>query len=466
MNLLQLVAKQMRQRALSTWLTLLSVTLGVALAIALIIFYRESDKLFGQTEFGYDLIVGAKGSKLQLVLNSVYGLDVPPGTVNWSVYEDLLDRDVYGRYAAWAVPIAVTDSFQGHPVIATLPSLFGIDPETGEELPRGAQFEYRVGQTLEFAAGEAFHPRKFGAVLGAKAAAETGHRVGDELRVKHGASEDEEAHEHEEDWTVVGVLEPTGTSLDDAVLVPLAPSIALGEHTEGLADRARLLEEGIPAEELTNEWPEVVAAGGEQREGYVYDPESGLVYPTLPQRLWRVSGIFVASTGGYARAQLDFAINNRPEAMAASPAGEMRAFFFRFLEPIARLLLVITILVTVVAAMGILVSIYNSVSARRREIAILRSLGATRRTILALICTEAALVGLAGGVLGLIIGHLIALAGDGSVRERFGEGIDWLSVSGWEIAYLGGVVLLAVLAGLVPAMKAWSTPVAENLAAE
>src|SRR5690606_24080020 len=104
----------------------------------------------------------------------------------------------------------------------------------------------------------------------------------------------------------------------------------------------------------------------------------------------------------------------------------MQAFFQQFLEPIARLLLVITILVTVVAAMGILVSIYNSVSARRREIAILRSLGATRRTILALICTEAALIGLAGGVLGLIIGHLIALAGNGSVRERFGEGIDWL----------------------------------------
>lgn len=466
MNLLQLVAKQMRQRALSTWLTLLSVTLGVALAIALIIFYRESDKLFGQTEFGYDLIVGAKGSKLQLVLNSVYGLDVPPGTVSWSVYEDLLDRDGYGRYVAWAVPIAATDSFEGHPVVATLPTMFGIDTETGQPLPEGERFQYRVGRPLEFAAGGAFHPRKFEAVLGAKAADETGQRVGEQLRVTHGTPGDEDAHEHEEDWVVSGILEPTGTSLDNSVLVPLAPSIALGEHTQGLADRAKLLEEGIPPEELTNEWPEVVAEGGAQREGYVFDPESGLVYPTLPERLWRVSGIFVGSTGGYPRAQLDFSINNRPEAMAASPAGEMSAFFNQFLQPIATLLLVITVLVTVVAAMGILVSIYNSVSARRREIAILRSLGATRRTILALICTEAGLIGLAGGVMGLVIGHLIALAGNGSVRERFGEGIDWLGVSGWELAYLGGVVLLAIMAGLVPAAKAWSTPVAENLAAE
>src|SRR5690606_284395 len=142
--------------------------------------------------------------------------------------------------------------------------------------------------------GGAFHPRKFEAVLGATAAQTSGHVVGDSLRVTHGKPEDASAHEHEEDWTVVGVLEPTGTALDNAVLVPLAPSIALGEHTEGLADRAKLLEQGIAPEDLTNEWPDVVAAGGERREGYVYDPESGLVYPTLPQRLWRVSGIFVS----------------------------------------------------------------------------------------------------------------------------------------------------------------------------
>ena len=89
MNFLQLVLKQMRQRALSTWLTLVSVLLGVALAIAIMVFQREGRKLFGQSDFGYDLIVGPKGSPVQLVLNSVYHLDKSPGNIAWSVYQDV-----------------------------------------------------------------------------------------------------------------------------------------------------------------------------------------------------------------------------------------------------------------------------------------------------------------------------------------------------------------------------------------
>jgi putative ABC transport system permease protein len=86
MNLLQLVLKQMRQRALGTWLTMLSILLSVALATAVLIAYRESGKIFGQSDYGYDVIVGAKGSRLQLVLNTVYHLDVSPGNVPYTVY--------------------------------------------------------------------------------------------------------------------------------------------------------------------------------------------------------------------------------------------------------------------------------------------------------------------------------------------------------------------------------------------
>src|SRR5947208_16234230 len=90
MNLFQLILKNMRQRALSTWLTLLSVVIGVALAVAIVILQRESAKLFGQSDFGYDIIIGPpKGSPLQLVLNTVYQLDKSAGNVPYSLYEDL-----------------------------------------------------------------------------------------------------------------------------------------------------------------------------------------------------------------------------------------------------------------------------------------------------------------------------------------------------------------------------------------
>jgi putative ABC transport system permease protein len=426
-NLFRLIAKQMRQRALSTWLTLFSVTLGVALAIALIVFGREGGKLFGQTEYGYDLIVGAKGSKLQLVLNAVYNLDQPPGTVTWDVYQSLRDPRQHGRFVRWAVPVAATDSYESFPVVATLPSLLGYDEEGDQPLPEGQRFEYRAGRELLLAQGRPFHGQKFEAVIGSRVAEITKLKVGDVIQITHGRDA-ARGHEHEEGWEIVGILAPTHTSFDSVLVTPMAPSIALAEHTEGLKDRARLLEQGVDPSQLEETWPQVEAGGGQRREGYVFDPATELVYPTLPQRFWRASAIFVNTPSGFARERVMFDIDNRPEAMAASPANEMRVFFERFLEGPTQLLLMVTVLVSVVAAVSILVSIYNSVSARRREIAILRSLGATRTRVLTLICLEAGLIGAAGAVLGWIGGHGLAAVASEVLRRRLGEGIGWWTV--------------------------------------
>jgi putative ABC transport system permease protein len=123
------------------------------------------------------------------------------------------------------------------------------------------------------------------------------------------------------------------------------------------------------------------------------------------------------------------------------------------------------LLVSIVAAIGILVSIYNSVAARNREIAILRALGATRRRVLMLICVEAGLIGLAGGIIGLIVGHLLGGVASRYMVESLGQGFNWLQVGVWELVYLLGVVCIALAAGFVPAMKAYRTPVATNLVA-
>jgi putative ABC transport system permease protein len=131
MNTLQLVLKQMRQRSLSTWLTLLSVTLGVALATAVLIFSKQGASLFGQKEYGFDVLVGAKGSPTQLVLNTVYHIDRSPGNIAYKVYEDLArPRHPFVRSA---VPYAVGDTYEGHRIVATLPKLFGAD-ETGQNV--------------------------------------------------------------------------------------------------------------------------------------------------------------------------------------------------------------------------------------------------------------------------------------------------------------------------------------------
>src|SRR3954470_9609003 len=121
MNLFQLVLKQMRQRSLSTWLTLLSVLLGVGLAVAIMILRRESQNLFAQSDFGYDILIGPpKGSPLQLTLNTVYHMDVSPGVIPYQIYDDMARKDKpppghpdYRPYVKLVVPFMVGDSYNG-----------------------------------------------------------------------------------------------------------------------------------------------------------------------------------------------------------------------------------------------------------------------------------------------------------------------------------------------------------------
>jgi len=495
----RLVFKQMRQRALGTWLTLLSILLSVALATAVLLALRESGKVFGQTEYGYDVVVGAKGSKLQLVLNTVYHLDVSPGNVPYAVYEAMASpRNPQVRIA---VPYAVGDTFKGHRIVGTLPKLFGLDDE-GKPLPPERVLEYRPGRKYELAEGRVFHPEKFEAVIGAGVAKRTGLTIGSKFEAVHGNPEEGQTeHVHEFKWEVVGILKPTQTANDGVLFIPLISFYAIGEHGEGLKAQSMLrgmAGGGTPAlpptpsptpakapapspppaeskDDHHDDHSKEGGAGGKEmmvddHPGHDHDEHfhvhgDGIIHLDIPKEQWAVSAILVKARGGFQAQQLLYMINNGPVAMAVSPAMEMRTFFDNFLRGSVLLLLAISALVSVVAAVSILVSIYNAVSARLPEIAIMRALGATRAKILTMICLEAGFIGLLGGVLGLIVGHLLAGAGATFFAQRVGERIDWVTPSGLELVYLGGVVLLAVLAGLVPALKAYRTPVATNLVA-
>ncbi len=191
----------------------------------------------------------------------------------------------------------------------------------------------------------------------------------------------------------------------------------------------------------------------------------GKVLPTVPEEFWRLSGILVKTSGGFATSKLDFTINNGDAATAAVPARQMQTFFDTFLEAPAMLFLLVTIGVTLVAAVSILVGIYNSVQARRREIAILRSLGATRVKVLTLITGEATIIGIIGALLGAVAGHGLAALAGAALEARIGGGIAWWTIGPSEVVYLAGVVGLSCLAGIVPAMLAYRTSVAEHLSA-
>src|SRR5687767_7837542 len=199
MNLFQLVLKQMRQRSLSTWLTMLSVVLGVALAVAVMILQREGKSLFGQNEYGYQLLVGPKGSPLQLTLNTVYQLDKSPGNIPYALYEELLTSPKFRPLVKVAVPYAVGDTYKGQRIIGTIPQLFGYD-DAGEKLPAETSvMEYRPGKRFEMGQGRVFHAKKFEAVIGSEVTKLTGLKLGDKFKATHGLpSEFGKADEHDE----------------------------------------------------------------------------------------------------------------------------------------------------------------------------------------------------------------------------------------------------------------------------
>ena len=393
MNLFQLVLKQMRQRALSTWLTLLSVILAVALTVTVLILYKAGDTLFVQTDYGYDLLIGAKGSRLNLVMNTVYHLGDPStsGTIPYMFYEDLPKQfppEAYvGGAVEWKIPIVFGDNVRGYRIVGASPGLFGRD-DKDKPLPPLKTFKYRKDRMFEFAEGASYHARRFEAVLGSEVSLKTGLKVGSTFKAQHGAEESATGEEHHEVWTVTGVLKPTHTANDRIVFISLISALAIPEHEAAIKQLEAVTRDPWAAQKPATK-PATAAAHDEHAEAYELDPKTGEIELMYPKTEWRVAAIYVHTKGGNSVNALEYVINSGRDAMAVRPAVEMRSFFNLFMKPATLVLAAIAVLVTVVAAVSILVSIYNAVSARSREIAIIRALGATRMRILLLVCTEA-----------------------------------------------------------------------------
>lgn len=563
MNLFRIILKQLRQRSLSTMLTILSVALGVGLATAILIIQREGDKLFGQSEYGFDVIIGAKGSKLNLVLNQVYQVADAQGTIPYRSYADLTKR--LRREVRWALPIASGDNYKGYRILATqpkvietpelvsareavegkfgalrpvlqglrkqsfplapnapeLPKLFALQQELRVLAPRGEAFDPESRTSLESAAdeiepliellssssdraavlkqaelvedlagqgltllrgpigvlpnkpfelaqGKVFEYDRFQAVVGAEVAEKLKLKLGDSIEAEHGTGGGLPGDHHDEKWEIVGILKSTGTAFDRTILIPLISFYAIPVH-ESTLEEAAVITAGYNEEDAP---PATQPATTQPAEAHAHDHEhayrlvDGHIELHLEQDKWKLTSVLAQSRGGQSVLKLINDYRNTPDAMAVNPAMEMREFFATVLKGSSLVLLLLAILVSVVAAVSILVSIYNSIASRRREIAILRALGATRARILTIICLEAGTIGLIGSLIGVGLG--MGLAGVVSVllSGRLGQGLNWASLNVNELLYFAAAIGLSVLAGLVPALKAYATPVADNLVGE
>lgn len=484
MSLWKIAWKSIRQRRLSSVMTGLSMALGVALVIAVLVIHGAIENTFTRSAQGYHLIVGAKGGKLQLVLNTVYHLSTPIENVPFWYYEEFTQ----GRYKPFvraAIPYCLGDNYEGYRVVGTVPELF-------------TAFEYGQGRQYEFAAGRNFAAdHYFEAVVGAQVARRTGLKVGDRFEPTHGISGDD-GHKHDA-FEVVGILAPTGTPNDRAVFVNMEGFFLLDGHA---LDKPR-------------ERPGAAAAGDEAAHDHAHDDDHAdghhahdddhahddhahsanahddhahsdhahddhahdhhdhkahhghdhHHHEPLPKELREVTAVLLLLNDDLTMLSLMRAVNKDLVAQAVMPAREIVSLFDGIIGNLRMLLLLLSVLVVVVAGVGIMVAIYNSMSDRRREIAVMRALGARRRTVMAIILAESILLSLAGGAAGVLLGHgLIGLL-DPVLVAQTGVSIGFLQFRPIELALIPGLVVLASLVGFLPAASAYRTDVAKALSA-
>lgn len=469
MSLIQIAWRNMRQRGLSTVLTLLSLALGIALTVLVLGIYGIIEDAFRRnTSVGYNLVVGAKGSPLQLTLNTVYYLSKPIETIPYSEYLEYLpqeerlrqaalyddagvvDTDRSGRFApfmmgGFAIPVALGDYFGPFRLVATTPDFFDL-------LRHGPD----VDQEFTFAEGRNFrsdHPEHgpYEAVVGSRVAAEMNVGIGDTIDPSHG---DPDGHGHGAAFVIVGILDPSGTPNDRAAFVNLEGFYLMDGHARVIDPEA---EDGGAEAEAT--------AGGAAGEIGASDVEASvptLSYDPLPIRQRDLTAVLLQANPMFA-AKMQKSINKRLRTQAAAPVGEITGLFDIIVKPLQQALLVITIITCVVAAVGILVSIYNSMNDRKRDIAVMRALGARRDTVLTIILLESLLTAVGGAVIGWFAAHLAMYAAGGYIEEHTGAQVSLLTVTRPELMVIPLVLLLAALAGLLPALVGYRTDVSKNL---
>jgi len=445
MSLWGIAWRSIRQRLFTSGLTALSLALGVALVVATLVIGGVVRDAFASGQgLGYNLIVGAKGSPLQLVLNSVYLVSKPIENISWRFYQEFLPADarpdgVAGRYAgsvAKAVPICMGDYFRSFRVVGTNAACF-------DTLTVGD------GRPFAFAAGRNFRDDEFfGGVLGGAVAAKLGLAVGDRFAPTHGA-DDGLVHDP---FTVTGILARTDTPVDRGVYVNMEGFYLQEGH-------AKPVPEGDRGDE----------AGAEAGKDPQLSPADGRPAP-LPFDQREVTAILVqtASPGGMPPELLAMglktAINEDRDGQAAEPVREIRTLLELFVRPLELLLLLVTTLVVIVSAIGILVSMVGSALERSRDVAVMRALGARRSHVLTAVLLEAIILAVGGGVVGWLLGHGIVAAIGPLITTNAGVSAGFFSAAPLgEALLVPFLVGLAILSALLPALAAYRTDVAKWL---
>jgi len=402
MSLWHIAWSYLWNRRLTTGMTIVSVALGVGLISTVLTLREETRKRFEEEGQAFDMVVGAKGNPLQLVLSTVYYLDAPTGNILWKDYERLREEpDVKGVF-----PIGMGDTYKGYRIVATEESLFEFD--WGE---RASPYELAEGRCF---AG----PME--AVIGASVATDGGLKLGDQFIGTHGFVDAPGAHKHKKHpYTVVGVLKRSSTPNDRAIFCNMESIWHVHEH-DGVGDHAGAHDE--------------------------------------------VTAVLVKLLSPAMRFEFKDHVNKHYNAMGVIPVNEIRKLYDQLLGIAKLVLLAIGYLVVVISSISILIGLYMSILQRKRDLAVMRALGASKGEIFGSVIIEAFWVTLLGLGAGWLLGTLVCWGLGSYLSQRVGLPISAISLTPDLVTSYSAIVLMGLVAGILPAWQAYRTDVARDLA--
>ncbi|NBA96112.1 ABC transporter permease [Pseudomonas sp. R5(2019)] len=417
MYLFRLALASLANRRFTAFLTAFAIALSVCLLLAVERVRTEARASFASTISGTDLIVGARSGSVNLLLYSVFRIGNATNNIRWDSFEQFAANPK----VKWAIPISLGDSHRGYRVMGTNASYF-------------EHYQYGRQQHLELAQGREFQNDPFEVVLGAEVAQALHYKLGDKLVLAHGVAAISLVKHEDKPFTVVGVLKRTGTPVDRTLHISLGGMQAI--HIDWHS--------GVPARGVGR-------VSADQARNMDLAPQA-------------ITAFMLGLNSKISTFALQREINEfRGEPLLAILPGVALQELWSLMGTAEKALFVVSLFVVLTGLIGMLTAILTSLNERRREMAILRSVGARPWHIASLLILEAFSLALAGILAGLALLYLgIALA-QGYVQSNYGLYLPLDLPSRYEWTLLGIILAAAVLMGSVPAWRAYRQSLADGL---
>ncbi|MDH4568502.1 FtsX-like permease family protein [Pseudomonas sp. BN414] len=416
MYLLRLALASLANRRFTALLTVFAIALSVCLLLAVERVRTEARTSFASTISSTDLIVGARSGSVNLLLYSVFRIGNATNNIRWDSFE-AISQD---KRVKWAIPISLGDSHRGYRVMGTNAAYF-------------EHYRYGRGQPLQLAEGKPFADM-FEVVLGAEVAEALHYKLGDKLVLAHGVSTVSLMQHDDKPFSVVGILARTGTPVDRTLHISLAGMEAL--HVDW--------QNGVPARGAGK-------VSADQARAMDLQPKA-------------ITAFLLGLNSKIATFALQRQINEyRGEPLLAILPGVALQELWSLMGTAEKALFVVSLFVVLTGLIGMLTAILTSLNERRREMAILRSVGARPWHIGSLLVLEAFALTLAGAVLGLGLLYLGIALSQGYVQANYGLYLPLALPSPYEWTLLGAILAAALLMGVVPAWRAYRQSLADGL---